>query len=30
VVFAACYVIYVDHVITLDGLLALLGLHMTP
>ena len=29
VVFAACYLIYVDHLITLDSLLALLGLHMT-
>jgi predicted secreted protein len=29
VVFAACYLIYVDHLITLDSLLALLGMHMT-
>ena len=29
VVFAACYLIYVDRLITLDSLLALLGMHMT-
>ena len=30
VVFAACYVIYVEHLITLDSLLAPFGLRMTP
>jgi predicted secreted protein len=29
VVYAACYVIYVDRLITLEGLLAPFGLHMT-
>jgi predicted secreted protein len=30
VVFAACYVIYVERLITLESLLALIGLRMTP
>ena len=30
VVFAACYVIYVDRLITLESLLAPIGLRMTP
>ena len=30
VVFAACYVIYVDRLVTLESLLAPFGLHMTP
>jgi predicted secreted protein len=30
VVFAACYVIYVDRLVTLEGLSPLVGLHMTP
>ena len=30
VVFAACYVIYVERLVTLEGLLAPFGLHMTP
>jgi predicted secreted protein len=30
VVFAACYVIYVDRLVTLEGLSPLFGLHMTP
>jgi predicted secreted protein len=29
VVFAACYVVYVERLITLEGLLAPFGLHMT-
>jgi predicted secreted protein len=29
VVFAACYVIYVERLVTLEGLLAPFGLHMT-
>ena len=29
VIFAACYVIYVERLITLEGLLAPFGLHMT-
>ena len=30
VVFAACYVIYIERLVTLDGLLALFGLQMNP
>ena len=30
VVFAACYVIYVERLVTLEGLLASFGLHMPP
>jgi predicted secreted protein len=30
VVFAACYVIYVERLVTLESLLAPFGLHMTP
>ena len=30
VIFAACYVTYVEHLITLESLLAPFGLHMTP
>jgi predicted secreted protein len=30
VVFAACYVIYVDRLVTFESLLAPFGLHMTP
>jgi predicted secreted protein len=30
VIFAACYVIYVERLVTLEGLLAPFGLHMTP
>jgi predicted secreted protein len=30
VVFAACYVIYVDRLVTMEGLSPLFGLHMTP
>jgi|HubBroStandDraft_5_1064220.scaffolds.fasta_scaffold72084_2 predicted secreted protein len=29
VVFAGCYVVYVDRLVTLEGLLAPFGLHMT-
>jgi predicted secreted protein len=29
-VFAACYVIYVERLVTLESLLAPFGLHMTP
>ena len=30
VVFVACYVIYVEQLVTLEGLLAPFGLHMSP
>jgi predicted secreted protein len=30
VVFAVCYVVYVERLVTLDSLLAPFGLHMTP
>jgi predicted secreted protein len=30
VVFAACYLIYVERLVTLEGLLAPFGLHTTP
>ena len=29
VVYALCYVVYVEHLVTLEGLLAPFGLHMT-
>ena len=29
VVFAVCYVVYVERVVTLEGLVALFGMHMT-
>jgi len=29
VVFAACYVVYVERLVTLEGLVALFGMHMT-
>ena len=30
VVFAVCYAVYVEHLVTLDGLLAPFGLHIRP
>jgi predicted secreted protein len=30
VVFAVCYVVYIERLVTLEGLLAPFGLHMTP
>jgi predicted secreted protein len=30
VIFAGCYVVYVERLVTLEGLLAPFGLHMTP
>jgi len=30
VVFAVCYVVYVERLVTLDGLVALFGMHLRP